>query len=202
MKRLKTIFATATVVALFQGSALAAECRNEGWNFSVQAIPQHVVISQDLRWAPSWKNTWDQARKLFQQKQYDQALSQYQQLLEQKSNLDQARWEYISILMQQRLLHEAERELSLLLSQYPQRTEYRLAQAELALGKCEFTTAAELFDGLYRQQNHGRAYSNGKLSRILSGYIMALKGLNQHERLQPLSEELVFLLHSSVQVFP
>jgi tetratricopeptide (TPR) repeat protein len=191
------IFKSFLCVALLHGSALASECRHEGWNLSLEVIPQQVRITQDTRWAPPWKNTWDQARKLFRQKQYDQALDQYQQLLEEKNNLDQARWEYISVLMQQKQWQEAENELSLLLSLYPQRTEYRLAQAEIALGRCEFSTAAELFDGLYRQQNHGKTSSNGKFFRILSGYITALEGLNQ-----PLSEELVLLLHSSAQVFP
>ncbi|MCI5146213.1 MAG: tetratricopeptide repeat protein [Candidatus Electrothrix sp. AR3] len=171
--------------------ALAAECEHNGFNLAAEAIPTYSVSYQN-NYAPPWKANWDQGRKLFRQKKYQQAKKQYELLLRQKKNIAQARWEYVFILMQQKQWREAEHELALLLAKDPQRPDYLLAKAEITLKSGELNLAAEIFSQLYQQQRRINTCQED-LIEILSGYIITLEKLKRFETLLPLMEELKIL---------
>jgi tetratricopeptide (TPR) repeat protein len=190
MKKSVYLFLTAVLLLPMLPSRLpAVECGQTRFN-SVQ-VPGHPIIYQDKR-APEWKKNWDQARQLYQQKKYDQARVQYELLLARKNTIEQARWEYVTILMRLEEWQKAETELSVLFAQAPDRPEYLLARAEIALGSNDFAAAADCYARLYEQQQSIPVCKEDRI-RILSGYISALEGAGKIEELLPLLEELVVL---------
>ena len=168
----------------------AAECGQKP-SFSSVEVPDHFISYQDDS-APEWKNLWDQARKLYNQKKYGQAQIQYELLLASKDNIDQARWEYVSVLICRKLWQRAGVELAVLISHDADRPEYQLARAEVALGRGDFNNAVKVYAPLYAQQCAVGGCTENKI-RILSGYITALEGLGRVDTLIPLMEQLVRL---------
>ncbi len=192
MKKSVYLFLTAVCVLPMLPLPLAAvECGQTRFNFNSAQVPAHPIIYQDKR-APEWKENWDQARKLYQQKKYDRARLQYELLLARKDTIEQARWEYVTILMQLKLWQKADNELSVLFAQAPNRPEFLLARAEIALASHDFAAAADCYARLYEQQRSVAACKEDRV-RILSGYISALEGEGKIEELLPLLEELVVL---------
>jgi tetratricopeptide (TPR) repeat protein len=155
------------------------------------STPPHA-ISYRNETAPDWKKIWDHARNLYTRKKYEQAQVQYEVLLSRKDNIDQARWEYVSVLMNRQLWQKAHVELSILLGHDPDRAEYRLAAAEIAVGCRDFNTAVSLYAALYEKQCTAAA-PNMDRARVLSGYIASLEGLHRIETVLPLMEQLVKL---------
>ncbi len=170
---------------------LAEECDQAVFNVFTGQVPDHT-ISYQTKQPPEWKQIWDKGRKLFQQKKYARAQVQYELLLSRKENIDQARWEYVSILMCRQLWQQAATELSLLISHEPDRPEYQLAAAEIALAIKEYTIAAQQYAQLYKQQYEKTSCIDDK-ARILTGYIAALDGMENGDDPLPLIEQLVTL---------
>ena len=192
---IKQVFFPYVLALLFHcmasSSMAATGCEQSDFHLAVEAIPPHSLTYRN-NYAPAWKANWDKGRKLFHQKQYEQAAKQYEQLLRQKENIVQARWEYIFVLMRQQQWKKAERELAILLAQNPQRPDYLLAKAEINLENGQLKIAAETFDRLYRQQRLVNRCQED-LIRILSGYVVALEKMKRFDILLPLMEELKIL---------
>ncbi len=170
----------------------AVECGQTVPSFSFEQIPDHVTTYQDDP-APEWKKIWDQARRLYTLKKYGQAQVQYELLLANKDNVDQARWEYVTILICRKQWQRAETELAVLISHDPDRPEYQLAKAEVALGSGDLSSAVKVYAQLYEQQCAVSGCTDKDKVRILSGYIAALEGLGRVANLSPLMEQLVRL---------
>jgi tetratricopeptide (TPR) repeat protein len=165
----------------------AADCEQDLSGFSTENFVSYQADS-----APEWKKIWDRARTLYSQKKYDQARIQYELLLAGKDNIDQARWEYVTVLICRKQFQQAEAELALLLSHDPDRWEYQLARAEVALGSGDFSNAVELYAQLYVRQCAAAGSPEDRV-HILSGYIDALDGLGRFTSLIPLMEQLAAL---------
>ncbi len=166
-------------------------CAQSLFTFNTGSNAAHFISFQDEP-APKWKKTWDQARELAAEQNYVQARIQYELLLTQKDNIDQARWEYVSVLMCLQQWQKAQVEIVGLLSHDPNRPEYQLAVAEIALGSRDYSDAVALFAPLYEQQCRITNCPADKI-RILSGYIDSLDGLGRFSALIPLMEQLVAL---------
>ncbi len=188
MKKISCIFLGAICLpGMYVSSAISAvDCEQASPGFSTE----YFISYQDDS-APEWKKLWDQARTLYSQKKYDQALVQYELLLAGKDNIDQARWEYVTVLICRRQLQKAGAELAVLISHDPDRWEYQLAEAEVAVGSGDFISGVERYAQLYSR--HTAAGSTGDREQILSGYIDALEGLGKFTDLMPLMEQLAVL---------
>jgi tetratricopeptide (TPR) repeat protein len=175
---------TCLPVIYLPSAVSAADCEQASPGFSTE----YFISYQDDS-APEWKKLWDQARTLYSQKKYDQARIQYELLLAGKDNIDQARWEYVTVLICRGQFQQADAELAVLISHDPDRWEYRLAMAEVAVGIGDFSSAVELYAQLYARQGTA-AGSVEDRAQILSGYIDALEGLGRFTGLIPLMEQL------------
>jgi tetratricopeptide (TPR) repeat protein len=192
MKRLLYIFLSATLLLMLSLplSVSGVECYQNVLDFGSGQVPGHFILYQDDL-APEWKKIWDQARSLYKQKKFKQAQVQYELLLARKENVDQARWEYVSTLICLEQWQKAETELGMLINHDPDRPEYQLAEAEIALGNGDFSSAVKVYAPLYEQCKISD--SNEDTVRILAGYIAALEGLGRVEVLTPLMQQLIRL---------
>lgn len=192
MKKLIYLFLSTTLLLVLSlpPSVSGVECEQTVLNFGSGQVPGQFIIYQDDL-APEWKKIWDQARSLYKQKKFGQALVQYELLLARKENVDQARWEYVSTLICLEQWQKAEAELGVLISHDPDRAEYQLAGAEIALGSSDFSNAVKVYAPLYEQCIVTGC--NDDTIRILTGYIAALEGLGRVEVLMPLMEQLIRL---------
>ncbi len=186
------IFLSATLLLMLSIplSASGMECDQNVLDFGSGQVPAHFILYQDDL-APEWKKIWDQARSLYKQKKFEQAQVQYELLLARKENVDQARWEYVSTLICLEQWQKAETELGMLINHDPDRPEYQLAQAEIALGIGDFSSAVKVYAPLYEQCKVNGF--NDDTVRILTGYIAALEGLGRVEVLTPLMQQLIRL---------
>ena len=174
-------------------SASAAECNQTVFNIHLDLLPDYSITYQDGK-LPEWKKIWDLGRELLQQKKFDKAQVQYELLLSLKDNIDQARWEYAAILTGRQQWQKAETELAVLIAHEPDRPEYQLAAAEISLRVDDFSLAVKLFSRLYQQfAENGENHCVDDKVRILSGYITALDGIGNDEKILPLIEQLVVL---------
>ena len=171
-------------------SVSGGECDQNILDFGSGQVPGHFITYQDDL-APEWKKIWDQARSLYKQKKYKQAQVQYELLLVRKENIDQARWEYVSTLICLEQWQKAEAELGVLISHDPDRPEYQLAEAEIALGSGDFSSAVKVYAPIYKQSKVSGC--NDDTVRILTGYTQALGGLGRFEVLTPLMQQLIRL---------
>ena len=186
------IFPTTTLLLMLSMplSASGIECDQNILDFGSGQVPGHFILYQDDL-APEWKKIWDQARSLYKQRKFEQAQVQYELLLARKENVDQARWEYVSTLICLEQWQKAETELGMLINHEPDRPEYQLAEAEIALGSGDFSSAVNVYAPLYEQ--YKVSGSNDDTVRILTGYIGALEGLGRIEALTPLMQQLIRL---------
>jgi len=192
MKKIMYLFLSATLLLMLflPLSASGVECEQTVLNFGSGQVPSHFIIYQDDL-APEWKKIWDRARSLYKQKKFSQAQVQYELLLARKENVDQARWEYVSVLICLEQWQRAEAELGMLISHDPDRAEYQLAGAEIALASGDFSSAVKVYAPLYEQCIVSGC--NDDTIRILTGYITTLEGLGRVEVLIPLMEQLIRL---------
>ncbi len=192
MKKLLYLFLSATLLLMLSLplSVSSVECDQSVLNFGSGQVPGHFIVYQDDL-VPEWKKIWDRARSLYKQKKFGQAQVQYELLLARKENVDQARWEYVSILMCLEQWQRAVAELGVLISHDPDRAEYQLAGAEIALGRGDFSSAVKVYAPLHEQCIVTGC--NDDTIRILTGYIAALEGLGRVEVLMPLMEQLIRL---------
>ena len=192
---MKNSFLYSTVLALLMfgaGRAPAQEsCAQTLFPVNNGKSAARLISYQD-ELAPEWKKIWDLARELTVAQKYVQARIQYELLLSQKNNIDQARWEYVSVLMCLQQWQKAQAELVGLLSHDPDRPEYQLAAAEIALNRGDYAGAVTLFATLYQKQCKISRCTADK-ARILTGYVDALEGMGRFSALIPLMEQLVAL---------
>ena len=167
------------------------ECGRIVLDGGLESFADHVITYQEDQ-VPEWKKTWDQARKLYGRKKYEQARRYYEQLLAQKDTVDQARWEYVTLLMCLKQWQKAGIEIGVLISHDPKRLEYQLARAEIAFESGELHEAEKIYTSLYEQQCVVSGCTKGK-AEILSGYINVLEELGKMDVLSPLLEELIRL---------
>lgn len=193
MKKYVFYIPVLTLLVLSSSPALAEEsCAQSLFTFNSSKSAAHVIISDQDELVPEWKKIWDQARELTAGQKYVQARIQYELLLTQKDNIDQARWEYVTVLMCLKQWQKAQAEITGLLSHDPDRLEYQLAAAEIALGSGDYPGAVSLFGPLYEQQCR-MSHCAGDKIRILSGYVDALEGMGRFSALIPLMEQYVAL---------
>ena len=199
MKRTTRFLTALALFCLLSPPPVAGQCSRPDLDFTADTVDDHFIITSSDLSVPDWKKNWDQARRLFKKKDYTAARAAYERVLAGKDNVDLARWEYITLLMCRSDWQKAARELDLLISHDGERPRYRLAGAEIALGRGDFDQAIRLFGSLYQQQCDAGGDGPAKV-RILSGYIAALEGAGRIEVLVPLLEQLSRLRPHDIQV--
>jgi len=149
------------------------------------AIPDHEIRYEETL-SPDWKSTWYQARQLYREQKFREALVQYEILLGQKSNIEEARWEYTSILMHLERWQQAGEQLEKLLARDPDNTGYLSAMARVRVETGQWERAVKLYGRVYEQDPDGR-----EGLQALEGLLQALEQLGHRESLLPLVEELI-----------
>ena len=158
---------------------------------------ENLVPARDIAYAsqeaPVWKLTWDKAREMSRNRNYDKALTNFTVLLSNKPNLDEARWEYISVLLHLERWYQAEKQLNILLAKGQKKKQYLFAQAKIAL----HTDNQQKAEQLYRQLL--TLYPSGHNNiTALDGLSSALIGQGKHALALPLVERLMFQMPGSL----
>ena len=146
---------------------------------SLEAKTPHV--KQEAGASPTWKQRWDEARRLAVAGNLPQAAKLYQELLQEKE-IAEARWELVTILVALGRDQEAVGDIEALNEESPNRSEYLqcLGAVDLHLGR--FRGAAEAFARLHElQQDNAHA---------LAGRIYALMAAGDKKSALPSLEAL------------
>ncbi|MBM9511628.1 lipopolysaccharide assembly protein LapB [Desulfogranum marinum] len=170
--------------ALLTGNNLSAKAMTSGNKIN------NLVPARDISYAseevPVWKLTWDKAREMSRNGNYQKALANFAVLLNNKPNLDEARWEYISVLLHLEKWYQAEKQLNLLLAKGQKNTQYLFAQAKIALHTDNQQKAEQLYRRLLTLFPAGQ--NNIK---ALDGLSRALIEQGKHQSALPVVEKLM-----------
>lgn len=174
-------------VALLTGNSLSVNAVTSGDE------AENLVPARDIAYAsldvPVWKLTWDKAREMSRNGDYDKALANFTVLLDNKPNLDEARWEYISVLLHMEKWYQAEKQLHILLAKRHKKTQYLFAQAKIALHTDNQQQAEQLYRQLLTQFPMGQENITA-----LDGLSNSLIEQGKHQLALPLVEQLMVQL--------
>ncbi len=144
------------------------------------------IISYDESSSPEWKATWDQARRLYRNEKYKEALIQYEILLNSKGNISEARWEYATILVRLQRWSQACAQLDKLLFVDPADKKYLFALGDAGLHCGQTEKALRIFSQLYEAAPDGP-----EAQQALEGLVRARELLGDAEATLPLLEKLI-----------
>jgi tetratricopeptide (TPR) repeat protein len=134
---------------------------------------------------PSWKNIWDEARKLSRDGRFVEAAAIYKKLLGIKPNIEEAKWEYCKVLVETKGWVEASIVLESLLEADPTRNDYLLKAGTVALNNKQYQQAVKYFGQVYEKNPH-----DPDATEALKGFISGLQGLGKKQNAFPLMEQL------------
>jgi predicted Zn-dependent protease len=155
--------------------------------WSAIAPDRDVVIldNQDKSENPSWKKSWDQARKLSRDGKFPEAAEKYRELLGIKPNIEEAKWEYCKVLAEMKEWSEASILLEGLLEVDPNRYDYLLKAGIAALNNKQYEQAIKYFGQVYEKEPYGPF-----ALEALKGFISGLQRLDKKINAFPLMEQL------------
>ncbi len=150
--------------------------------------PAHDVIiidNQEKLDNPSWKNIWDEARRLSRNGKLADASNKYRILLSIKPNIEEAKWEYCKVLVELERWSDASIILESLLEIDPNRTDYLLKAGTVALHKRQYQQAVKYFGQVYQKGPY-----DTKAIEALEGMAAALQDLGRKREIFPLLQQL------------
>ena len=134
---------------------------------------------------PVWKKRWDEARDLAQQGNFTEAISRYQEVLEQKPHIEEVKWELSQSYIEVQNYSEALVILESLVETNPEKINYLVSGGEAALAMGKVDLGGKLY---------GRALAldpGGPLSeKALRGLIDSFTEQGKIELTIPLMEQL------------
>lgn len=143
-----------------------------------------TIVTQDAE-QPAWKRSWDKARELVKQEQYESAISSYLAVLEEKPHIEEVRWELCRVLITVGDYEQASWYLEGLLELDPTRKDYLISAGTIALVKNDNDRAFKLFGQVLEQD----PFSN-QATEALAGMVKALKNSDRVNLAIPLMEQL------------
>ena len=144
---------------------------------------------------PPWKKLWDSARDSVNNQKYEDAIKQYEQILNRKPNIEEVKWELCKIFILTKQFDKASLLLERLLEIDSSRVEYLVNAGSVALQTGKTKEATVFF---------GQALENepsGKFSTLaLQGFVDALIDRGEKNKSLPLMEQLYIRGHISVDL--
>lgn len=143
-----------------------------------------TVVNQKTE-DPLWKKQWDEARNLAQQQKFEEAISKYHEVLEEKPHIEEVKWELCKSYISVKAYEQALVILESLVETSPEKLEYLVSGGEVALAIAKTDLSSKFF---------GRALAldpGGAMSEIaLLGLIESFTGQGKKELTIPLLEQL------------
>ncbi len=144
-----------------------------------------IIDNQGKTENPSWKNIWDEARKLARNGELAGAAIKYHALLSIKPNIEEAKWEYCKVLVELKKWADASIILESLLEIDPNRTEYLLKAGNVALNNKQYQQAVKYFAQIYQKDPFAPA-----AVEALEGLTEGLIALGKKQEAYPLLQQL------------
>ncbi len=160
------------------------------YNYHVQAAiaPERDVIiidNPDKSDNPSWKNIWDEARRLSRDGKFSDAAAKYNKLLNVKPNIEEAKWEYCKVLIELKKWPDAANILESLLEIDPGRSEYLIKAGTVAINNKQYQQAIKYFGQVFQKEPFKPVAVDA-----LEGLVESLLRLGKNREAFPLLQQL------------
>jgi hypothetical protein len=160
------------------------------WATDAVSPKRTITVIESESSYPSWKITWDDARKFAQNQRYIEAAEIYQVLLRDKPRIEEASWEYCKVLFKLKDYSAVSVLLDSLLENSPSKRDYLLMAARVAYDDGKFSEAITSFGKVLETQPTGRLAES------------ALEGLAYSLREKGMVEQAVILFEKLLLSHP
>lgn len=155
---------------------------------SSSASEQKITIFNQEQSDPPWKQRWDKARELSQQREFASAIEQYRKVVEEKPHIEEVRWELARTYIAARSYPEALMLIEELVEAAPNQTDYLVSGGEVALALGKADQAGQFFGRALALEPDG-----DRSVKALTGMIDSLTARDKDDLAIPLMEQLYLL---------